>query len=171
MKNVFLLYEKCCLYEIVILNYFMNFKGCDVVFCSLDGKSIHTMEGYSVNVDKSLEEVDLEEVECFVVPGGPVQQVNDENVRNIIRDLCAKKVLIAGICAGVDLLDDAGILKEIRSTHSTEEDVVKDGNVITARANGYVDFAIAVAKELNLFEDEADVKETIDFWKNYKRMQ
>lgn len=171
MKHVFLLYEKCCLYEIVILNYFLNFKERDVIFYSLDGKSIHTMEGYSVNVDKSLEEVDLSEVQCLVVPGGPVKQINEEKVRTIIRTLCKKKVLIAGICAGVDLLDDAGILKEIRSTHSTEEDVVKDGNVITARANAYVDFAIAVAKELDLFEDEADVKETIEFWKNYKRMQ
>ena len=90
MKHVFLLYEKCCLYEIVILNYFLNFKERDVIFCSLDGKSIHTMEGYSVNVDKSLEEVDLSEVQCLVVPGGPVKQINEEKVRTIIRTLCKK---------------------------------------------------------------------------------
>ena len=40
MKDVFLVYNKCCFYEIVILNYFMNFSHCDMVFCTLDGKPI-----------------------------------------------------------------------------------------------------------------------------------
>lgn len=43
--------------------------------------------------------------------------------------------------------------------------------VITARANGYVDFAIEVAKKMNLFENEDDLKETIAFWRDYQRMQ
>jgi len=42
--------------------------------------------------------------------------------------------------------------------------------VITARANGYVDFAIEVAKKLDLFEDEDDLKETIAFWRNFQRV-
>ncbi|MCI9633223.1 MAG: hypothetical protein HFH18_08280, partial [Ruminococcus sp.] len=44
-----------------------------------------------------------------------------------------------------------------------------DRHVITARANAYVDFAVETAKELDLFEDEADLRETIDFWKYHKR--
>ena len=171
MKDVFLVYDTSCFYEIIILNYFMNFSGCDVILCSLDGAPIRTMEGYSVNVDMPLEEVNLSEVRSFVVPGGKIANVNSEAVRKILAELKSRNVLIAGICAGVDLLDDAGILRDIRSTHSTEEDVVKDGNVITSRANGYVDFAIEVAKKLGLFKDETDLAETIDFWKNYKRMQ
>ncbi|NLA12853.1 MAG: hypothetical protein GX867_01220 [Tissierellia bacterium] len=38
----------------------------------------------------------------------------------------------------------------------------------TARANAYVDFAIEVAKKLNLFQDEADLAETVVFWKELK---
>jgi hypothetical protein len=48
-------------------------------------------------------------------------------------------------------------------------DCISDQNVITARANAYVDFTIEVAKELNLFVDERDLLETIDFWKYHKR--
>lgn len=55
MKDVFLVYDKSCFYEIVILNYFMSFSNCDMVFCSLDGKPVRTMEGFSVNVDMPLE--------------------------------------------------------------------------------------------------------------------
>ncbi|PHU41292.1 hypothetical protein CSX00_01485 [Pseudobutyrivibrio ruminis] len=42
--------------------------------------------------------------------------------------------------------------------------------VITARANIYVDLAIAIGKKMNLFADEADLKETIDFWKLHKTL-
>lgn len=35
----------------------------------------------------------------------------------------------------------------------------------TARANMYVDMAIAIGKKMNLFVDEADLQETINFWK------
>ena len=60
----------------------------------------------------------------------------------------------------------------ILSTHSeSDKEVVNDRRVITARANGYVDFAIEVAKELELFLDEDDLKETVDFWKYHKRMK
>lgn len=149
----------------------MNYTKCDVALCSLDGKPIRTMEGYSVNVDAALSQMDLSEVRSFVVPGGNVKNVNLPEVRRILQELRENGKLIAGICAGVDLLDDAGILRGMRSTHSTEEIAVKDENIITARANGYVDFAIEVAKALDLFEDDADLQETIDFWKYHKSME
>ena len=171
MKDVFLVYDTSCFYEIVILNYFMSFTKCEVIICSLDGKEIRTSEGYSVNADASLDEIKLNEVRSFIVPGGDVSIISNKEVKDILKDLKKKGVLIAGICAGVDLLDDAGLLKDINSTHSTDYDVVNDSKIITSRANAYVDFAIEVAKELELFEDETDLKETIDFWKYHKRMQ
>lgn len=171
MKDVFLVYNTSCFYEIIILNYFMSVTGCDVEMCSLDGKSIRTMEGYSVNVDKALSEVDFNEVRSFTMPGGNINLLDKEVVKSTLKECRKRKILISAICAAVDLVDEAGLLKGIRSTHSTEEDVVNDDNIITSRANGYVDFAIEVAKQLNLFKDESDLQETIDFWKNYKRMQ
>ena len=171
MKDVFIVYDTSCFFEIFILNYFMSFTKCDVIICSLDGKPIRTMEGYSVNVDMALKDIDKEQIRSFIVPGGNISYINNEETRTYLQEMKKNNILIAGICAGVDLLDDAGLLKGIKSTHSTEYDVVIDDNVITARANAYVDFAIEVAKELELFEDEEDLKETIDFWKNYKRVQ
>lgn len=171
MKDVFIVYNTSCFYEIVILNYYMSFTKCDVVMCSLDGKPIRTMEGYSVNVDMALSNVDKAQIRSFIVPGGNISYINNEETRTYLQELKENNILIAGICAGVDLLDDAGILKGLKSTHSTDYDIVNDDNVVTARANAYVDFAIEVAKELELFEDEEDLKETIDFWKNFKRVQ
>ncbi len=171
MKDVVLLYDGCCIYEIVILNYFLKVTGGELVFCSLQGRTVRAMEGYSINADLPLEEVELSDIRSFIVPGGEIKNIDDAVVMDIIGRLHQKNVLIAGICAGVDVLDKAGILKDIRSTHSvTQEDCVRDGNVVTARANAYVDFAIEAAKALDLFEDEADLQETISFWKNHQRV-
>ena len=171
MKNVFLVYDGCCFYEIVILSYFMNFSHCDMVFCSLDGKPIKAMEGFSVNADMSLKDVEMEQIRSFIIPGGKITVIDNQDVAGYLQDLNRRKVLIAGICAGVDVLDHSGILQSVGSTHSTDEDLVCDQNIITARANAYVDFAIEVAKKLGLFASEEDLQETIDFWRNYQRFQ
>lgn len=171
MKSVVLLYNTSCIYEIVILNYFLKYTGKEAAFVSVDGNPITSMEGYSVNVSGKLTDIDTKNVELMIVPGGNINEIDNDTVWNYLRKIHASNGLIAGICAGVDVLDHAGILDGIDSTHSTELDVVVTDNVITSRANGYVDFAIEVAKKMNLFENETDLQETIDFWKNYKRMQ
>jgi len=170
MKDIFLVYNTSCFYEIVILNYFLSVSNCDMVFCSLDGQSIKTMEGFSVNVDMSLKDIDKEQIRSFIVPGGYISAVDYEGVHTYLQDLKGRGVIIGGICAGVDVLEHAGILEDVKSTHSTDEDVVSDGNIVTARANGYVDFAIEVAKKLDLFVSEEDLQETIDFWKYHNRV-
>ena len=71
----------------------------------------------------------------------------------------------------MDVLDHAGILEGILSTHYSELDVVISEKVITSRANGYIDFAIEAAKKMDIFKDEEDIRETISFWKNHQRMQ
>ena len=171
MKNVFLVYDDCCFYEIVILNYFMKFTGQDVVICSLNGSAITCMEGYSVNVDMALKDVEIDNIKSFIIPGGDIKNICNEEIYELIRDLVKKEIIVAAICAGVDVLENAGVLKDTKSTHSEDTDIYNDKKVITARANAYVDFAIEVAKELNLFKDEVDLKESIDFWKLHKRVQ
>lgn len=68
MKDVFLVYDTSCFYEIVILNYFMRFTNCDMVLCSLDGQPVKTMEGYSVNVDMALKDLHSEQIRSFTIP-------------------------------------------------------------------------------------------------------
>jgi hypothetical protein len=55
MKDIILLYDDCCIYEIVILNYFLKFTNSEMLFCSVDGQAIQAMEGYSIKCNISLE--------------------------------------------------------------------------------------------------------------------
>ncbi len=170
MKTAVILFNTACIYEIVILNYFLEVCGKELVFISIDGKQIRAMEGYSLNVDMSLAELDVSEIETIIIPGGDVNEINNYEVHSLLKKANDKNVLISAICAGVNVLENAGILSGIISTKSRDLDVVSCRNIITARANAYVDFAIEVAKKLDLFEDEADLKETIEFWKEHKRV-
>ncbi len=169
MKDVFLLYDTCCLYEIVILNYFMSVTGCDVIFCSLDGKPVKAAEGYQISVEAALREVWEEQIRSFIIPGGDISLIDQEETRRCLCDLKSRDVLIGGICAGVDMLERAGLLNGIKTIYTEDTELANDYRVITARANGYVDFAIEVARELELFTDEADLQETVDFWRDHKR--
>ena len=171
MQTVVILYNTCCVYEIVILNYFLKYSNKEVVFVSVDGKAITSMEGYSMNVTQKLEDIDINKVELVIVPGGNIQEIDNALVYDFLQNFKVNKGLIAGICAGVDVLEHAGILEGIDSTHSTELDVAVADLVITARANGYVDFSIEVAKKMKLFENERDLEETIAFWREFKRVQ
>ena len=171
MKAVVLLYNTCCIYEIVTLNYFLNFSGREVAFVSVDGKSVTSMEGYPIRISEKLDDMDAAQTSLMVVPGGNIRAIDTPAVWAFLRQVHAGGGLIAGICAGVDVLEHAGLLDGIASTHSAEPDVVVTDRVITSRANGYVDFALEVAKKMNLFADEADLQETIAFWKHHQRMQ
>lgn len=112
-----------------------------------------------------------DQIRSFILPGGNIAEIVTREVKACLQALMKREILIAGICAGVDVLDHAGILCDVKSTHSSDADLVTDKNVITARANAYVDFAVEVAKKLNLFVSEDDLQETINFWKHYQRVQ
>ncbi|MBE5900402.1 MAG: hypothetical protein E7280_00685 [Lachnospiraceae bacterium] len=168
MKTVVLLYETCCIYEIVITNYFLKVCGHDLVFATTDGNAITAQEGFSLNATCALSEINPKDVELLLVPGGNISSISNEEVYSFIRAVVDNNHLVAGICNGVDELDNAGILEGMESTHSVKENLVVGDNVITARANMYVDMAIAIGKKMNLFKDEADLQETIDFWKLHK---
>ena len=170
MKSVVLLYETCCIYEIVITNYFLQCTGHEIIFATLDGKPVTAQEKFSINATCALNEIDPKEVELLLIPGGDISTIDNEEVYSFIRAVIDNKQLVAGICNGVDELDNAGILEGIESTHSVGDDLVVGDYVITARANMYVDMAIAIGKKMELFVDASDLQETIDFWKYHKTL-
>ncbi len=168
MKTVVILFNTSCIFEIVILNYFLKYRDKEVLFVSKDDESINATEGYSINVDSALSDVDVSDVELVIIPGGDTTEIVTSEVCSFLNEVNKQGGMIAAICAGVDVLESAGLLDNTDSTKKSNSAVVVDNNIITASANGYVDFAIEVAKKMSLFESEEDLQETIAFWKEYK---
>lgn len=61
------------------------------------------MEGYSVNIDRALKNVDINEVRCMTIPGGDISTINNTQVHEFVKSLVEKRAIVSAICAGVDL--------------------------------------------------------------------
>lgn len=172
-------------FEVILANYFMKTKG-EIVTVGIDYKIITSHEGFKTIPHTTLKEVDISDVDLFLIPGGqPDILLKNEDLHKFLVNLNGKNKIIAAICAAPIHLSKAGILNSRKFTTSlpvdkfsefkngiyVNESVVVDGNIITAKPNGYVDFAIEIGKIMNVFKDEADLQETIQFFKYFKDVQ
>lgn len=117
-----------------------------------------------VIADKLITDLDKEDIDLLVIPGGMPGASNlrdDFRVIDIIRYLDEEEKLLAAICAGPIVFEKAGIVsgKKITSypgfedvftssNYSTDR-VVKDGNIITARGPSIaLDFTLEIIETL-----------------------
>ncbi|WP_158540611.1 DJ-1/PfpI family protein [Romboutsia weinsteinii] len=182
MKVHVLIYEGFTEFEVILANYFVKTKG-EIVAVGLKEDIIKSFEGFCIKPDIALKDVNLEDVEALIIPGGdPDELFNCKELKEVLVKLNEDKKLIGAICSGVIHLAQAGILDNKRYTSNLNmndnfilknstlinENVSRDENIITARPNGYVDFAIEIAEYLDIFEDENDLRETIENFKYFK---
>jgi len=126
------------------------------------------------------EALKYKDVDGIIIPGG----YNDEHrqeLTELLNKLKDEGKLLAAICAGPQYLARAGILKDKRYTTTLTEtalkeyfpkvledpfprenyvnrNVVRDGNVITAVGNAFVDFSIEIVDFFGGFKDEEEKK-------------
>ena len=65
---------------------------------------------------------DCAQIRSFILPGGNISEIDSLEVKPYLQALKKREILIAGICAGVDVLDHAGILRDVKSIHSSDVD-------------------------------------------------
>ena len=182
MKTYILVYKGFAHFEVILASYFLKTKG-DIITVGLNMETIKSMEGYNITPDITLDEFSTNDCDVFIVPGGdPINLEGCKKLYDILFELNNKDCVIGAICGGPVHLARANILNGRKYTTSLALDeykefdcngyentnVVVDRNIITAKATGYVDFAIDLGKMANIYEDEADLLETIDFFKFFK---
>lgn len=127
-------------------------------------KSAHDLTiitDYKINDD-----IDLESYDFLIISGGSyVSEILDNNKEEIISSLAKKynndQKLVAAICAGPRFLDKAGLLdgknftcfpsceEGINGKYHINKKVVKEDNIITAKALGAVfDFSLKIVEYL-----------------------
>lgn len=135
------------------------------------GEFVISSHGVCVKSDVSADDIDYDEIEGAILPGGMPGTLNLENDKRVID--CVKYCyendkLVAAICAAPSILGHLGILegknatcfpgfeKELKGANHTASQTETDGNVITAKGAGCaVEFGHAiVAKALS--KDVAD---------------
>ncbi|MCP3026421.1 DJ-1/PfpI family protein [Halobacillus sp. A5] len=185
MKALFFLYEGYVDWEISPLSYMLNISDVSIKTTALSDEVTH-QGNFTMKADLDIEACDPAEYDILIIPGGePAPIDRDERLLNLIKSFDDQGRWIAAICGAPTFLAAAGVLRE--RTYSTsiddnpeyahyfndkfmsENDVTVCENLITAEGNAYIEFAIAVGKELDIFEDREDELETVLFFKNQLR--
>ena len=183
LKTYILIYETFVQFEVVLTNYFMKTKG-EIITVGLDNREVTSWEGFKTVPHVTIDEVDPDGVDLFVIPGGePDKLFESEKLRNLLKELYKQGKVLAAICAAPLQLARAGVLDDHKYTTTLpldefdsfnqdnfqNDNVVVDRNIITAKAAGYVDFALEIGRKMDIFENEADYQETVEYFKYYNR--
>lgn len=182
MKTYVLIYEGFVQFEVVLANNFMKTKG-DIITVGKDMNEVLSHEGFKTIPHKTIDDIDIEEVDLFIIPGGfPDILINNTKLHKLLKELNSKNKVIGAICAAPIHLAKAGILngRNFTTTLPVEEfyefnecnfknrDIVVDKNIVTAKANAYVDFAIKLGELMDIYENEEDLEETIRYFKYHE---
>lgn len=127
-------------------------EGHEVYVASFQRGKITGKHGYSVDVDLAFEEVDPEEFDALVLPGGKASEIVrlNEKAVEITRKMFEAGKPVASICHGPQILISAGVLRGRKGTSTitirddvinagaewVNEEVVVDGNWVSSRHPG-----------------------------------
>ncbi|MFJ7838043.1 DJ-1/PfpI family protein [Lysinibacillus sphaericus] len=170
-KTAVLLYPQFSEYELsVALSILMQGKK-PIVTIGLNHHKIMGESGLTCLADRQLSEINVDEIDSLLLPGcmdiGTL--VDEQELLYFIKTLDSKGAVIASISSSPYLLAKAGVLKDKYYTvglplegmkqlgvfdlsYYSDELIVQDGRIITAR--GFIQFGLALGKALQLDFDE-----------------
>lgn len=163
MNTYIFLYPETSFFEVDLAAYFMKTKGNVYIVAEDEHQAICTNEGIRIQKDISLSQMQAESTDVFVVCGGEINNIhNRQMLYEIISKCIENKKIVGGICAGRTIVSDA-----VGGLQYPETTCVLD-KIVLSPGNEYVDFALAVGKAADIFVDEADYQETVDYFKYFK---
>ncbi|HEY3320929.1 MAG TPA: type 1 glutamine amidotransferase domain-containing protein [Planctomycetota bacterium] len=124
-------------------------EGFEVHVATGDGEKLTGKHGYTHEPDLSFAEVDSQQYDMLILPGGkaPESVRLNKDALSVVNQMVNDGKLIAAICHGPQILISAGKVKGKRATcwwgvrddliaagaNWVDEEVVVDGNLITSR--------------------------------------
>ncbi|MDM1367549.1 MAG: glutamine amidotransferase [Myroides sp.] len=133
------------------------------------GTDVVSKGGLKVSVDISLEDLEIDNIRLFVIPGGQMWEENQNDFSNLDRVVYGAythKLPIAAICGATVYLAHRGMLDQVKHTSNalfylkglvstyggevnySNELAVSDANIITASGIAPLEFTKEIMKEL-----------------------
>ncbi len=179
-------YDGFCEFEVALTAAI--FRQENLFAAAVEDKVYVSEEKQRFLPDKIIADLDPEDIDLFVIPGGnPLYLSDNEMLRSFITELNKKGKYIAGICGGTFLMAEYGILNNKRCTGSgnglkpdmpyielfanskiTDESVVVDGNAITAIGQAYAEMAVELGGIMKLYKNEEEAAEDLKWMKNIR---
>lgn len=186
MKTMALFYPGCIEFEIMLACELLNSKY-PVEIVTPDGHDHVGSNGMKFKATHSLASIVPSQYKVALFPGGdPGVMIGNQQLNNIIQDLNSAGAILGAICAGPILLEQAGVLNNrkiahgykgsqlqwilengfFKNTELTNESTIIEDNIVTARPDAFIDFAVEVAALSGAIE-----KSKSSFWKQYYKGQ
>lgn len=170
--------------ELLVPYFRLIEEGIEVDISSIERGRIKGKYGYEVEVSKTLNEVNPDDYDILILPGGKAPEVirKEKKAIEIVKHFFEKNKPVSAICHGPQILISAGVLKgkhatcyksvaeEMRDTGAIYEDkeVVVDDNLVTSRQPS--DLPAFVRETTNLIKGIRKVKKgLLWFLMDYKR--
>lgn len=163
---IVLTYPGCIFFEVALAIELLAEKY-EILIAAPEAADFIASNGVKIQPDLDYASVDLGDCKAILIPGGDPGTIKDnERLDEIISAANDRSILLGAICAGPFVLAKAGVLKSRTIAHGygpeqldflkeffegttlTDELFVSDGNVLTARPEAHIDFAVEVACRL-----------------------
>ncbi|MFD3448375.1 DJ-1/PfpI family protein [Microbacteriaceae bacterium 4G12] len=177
-KTVVLLYPQFSEYELSVALSILMQGEKPVVTVGISNQPIRGESGLTCLPDMTIDEVNYDDIDSLVLTGcmDIFSLENEKKLFEFLKQIESKVSVIASISSSPYLLAKAGILEGKKYTvgmteenreltgvfereNYSEELVVRDGKLITARGRGFVQFGVLLGQALNLTFDDAWYKE------------
>lgn len=135
--------------ELLVPYYRMLEEGIGVEVASINKRKIKGKKGHEVEANKTFLEIDSDNYDILIIPGGKAPEAIRFNIDviRIVHHFFDMNKPVAAICYGPQVLVSAGVIKgkratsyqsvvpELKGAGALYEDaeVVVDGNIITSR--------------------------------------
>lgn len=183
MNVCVLYYDGFCEFEVVLA--VNQFRG-KVVAAALEDRIYISEEKQKFLPDKTIKELDPENIDLFIIPGGDSSILYEKTeLKELLFKLNERNKFIAGICGGAELMAYYGLLDSKKANGDSEgfrigdknkhiyeniivvdEDVVRDGNCITSIGKAFIEFAIELGKIMKVYKDEEEIQKDYKWLKN-----
>ncbi len=146
--------------EVVITVDVLRRAGISVFVAGVgEGRLVTASRGVRLAPDGAWDPTEASRFDAVVIPGGlgGVQMLRqEESVKQVVREFMQGGKIVASLCAGPVVLQEAGVLKdksytsfpgsreELTDGTWVDQPVVRDGNLLTSQAAGTA-FAFALA--------------------------
>lgn len=179
-----LFYPGCIEFEVMLAAEILNRKY-PVEIRTPDGTDHMGSNGMVFKSSGSIGSMEPGSYKVGLIPGGdPGILIGNLELSEKLGEMHAQGAILGAICAGPVVLEQAGLLKRKRIAHGykgsqlkfltengffketvlTDEPVIAEERIITARPDSFVDFAIEVARASGVIPEDR-----IEFWKRYYR--
>jgi len=168
VKSLIFIYESTAEWEAAPAAFVLSRRG-EIDTFGLDTKPVKGFCNLPLKPEKSIEQISTDDYDVLIIPGGrPKEYEGREDLFELIRQFYNQNKIIGAICGGPAALHWAGILKDKKFTCSVspqeiegmdfsyyvDEYAVTDSNIITAKGEGFTEFALYLGDALDIFQDD-----------------